>query len=55
VAKSAEVISHWHHSAEAFQTSALEFYNAVRAELEAAKAPVKFEQVEWSEFGFLSA
>lgn len=55
MAQSAEVISHWHHSAETFNTSALEFYEAVRAELEAAKAPVRFSQIEWNEGGALSA
>jgi hypothetical protein len=55
MAKSAEVISHWHHSAEEFSTSAIEFYQAVRTELQAAQAPVRFDEVEWHEGGLLSA
>jgi hypothetical protein len=48
-------LSHWHHSAEDFSVSPLEFYEAVRRELEATRAPVRFEDVEWSEGSFLSA
>ena len=52
---SAEVISHWHHRAEDFSTSALDFYAAVKRELQAIEAPVRFDNVEWSERGLFSA
>lgn len=55
MAKSAEIISHWHHHVEDFNTSSLEFYAAVRAELEEMQAPVKFDTVEWAEGGITSA
>ena len=49
------VISHWHHYAEEFNTSATEFYASVRKELEELKVPVSFSNVEWSEGGIMSA
>ena len=55
MARSTEVVAHWHHSVENFSTSSLEFYAAVKAELETAKAPVRFEEIEWNEGGLLSA
>lgn len=55
MARSGEVVSHWHHSVESFSVSPLEFYEAVKAELEANKAPVRFDRVEWSEGGIHTA
>lgn len=51
-----EVISHWHHSIEEFNTSALEFYRSVEEALRAKEAPsVRLERVDWNEGGVLSA
>ena len=54
--RSAEVISHWHHTLENFNTSALDFYRSVEGSLSARQAPnVRIERVDWSESGILSA
>ena len=56
MAASVEVISHWHHSFEDFNTSALEFYRAVEETLKQKDAPsVATSHVDWSESGLLSA
>jgi hypothetical protein len=52
---SSPVLSHWHYRVEDFNTSAVEFYAAIRRELEAIKVPVSFGTVEWSEGTILSA
>lgn len=55
MADTPEPISHWHHRVEAFNTSALEFYASIKAELDSMQVPVTFSEVEWSEGGVLSA
>ncbi len=56
MAGSVEVISHWHHSIEEFNTSALELYRAVEEALREKEAPgVRLERVDWTEGGLLSA
>jgi hypothetical protein len=50
------VRSHWHHTFEGLQTSALEFYGAVEAAVGRRGIPdLKLSRVEWSESGVLSA
>lgn len=51
---SAEVISHWHHSVENFNTSTLDFYKAIEATLTDKQAPVRPERVDYRESGILS-
>jgi hypothetical protein len=48
-------LSHWHHSVENFNTSALEFFKAIEETLAEKKAPVRSERVEHAEGGVLSA
>ena len=55
LAKSAEIISHWHFHAEDFNASSLEFYDVVKKGLEAIEAPVRFDSIVWNEAGILSA
>jgi hypothetical protein len=56
MARPGEVISHWHHSVEDFNTSTLEFYNSVEEALRAKEAPsVKTDRIDWHETGLLSA
>lgn len=56
MAASVEVISHWHHSFEDFNTSALEFYRAVEETLKQKEAPsMTASRIDWAESGFLSA
>jgi hypothetical protein len=51
-----EVISHWHHSLEGFNTSALEFYKSVEQALKAKEVPgISVKRINWQEGGFLSA
>jgi hypothetical protein len=50
-----EIVSHWHHSADSFNTSTVEFYSTLEEQLKAAEAPVTFERTEVSEGGFFSA
>jgi hypothetical protein len=52
---SVEVISHWHHSLEDFNTPALDFYRSVEETLKAKEAPTRVERVDWKESGVLSA
>jgi hypothetical protein len=54
MAGATEVISHWHYSLEEFNTSTLEFYNAVEASLYAKQSPIKPERTEYRESGVLS-
>lgn len=50
------VRSHWHHTFEGLQTSALEFYDAVEAAVARREIPeLKVSRVEWGESGVLSA
>ncbi len=53
--RSAEVISHWHHSVEGLSTSTLDFYTALERALKAKETPVAFERTTWNERGLLSA
>jgi len=56
MASSVEVISHWHHSFEDFNTSAVEFYGAVEETLRQKEAPsVTTSRVDWHESGLFSA
>jgi hypothetical protein len=50
-----EIVSHWHHSAEEFNTSTIDFYATVETELKATKAPVTAQRIEASEGGLFSA
>lgn len=52
--KPAEVISHWQHSVENFNTSTLEFYRAIESTLTDKQAPVRPERVDYRESGVLS-
>lgn len=53
--RSGEVISHWHHFVEDFNTSTLDFYRSVEQTLVAKESPVKPTRVDWAESGVLSA
>ncbi len=53
--KPAEVISHWHHSVENFNASALQFFQEIEATLVAKTAPTRSERVDYHESGVLSA
>jgi hypothetical protein len=56
MARSAEVISHWHLLIDDFNTSALEFYAAVEAALAVRKVPdITISRVDWKEGGAFSA
>ena len=54
MAKTPEVVSHWHHSTEGLSTSALEFYSSVERSLNVKKVPIKAERIDWREAGLLS-
>jgi hypothetical protein len=50
------VISHWHHPIENFQTSSMEFYAAVELALKPRQIPdISTSRVDWKEGGLLSA
>jgi hypothetical protein len=50
------VISHWHHPIENFQTSPMEFYAAVERALQPRQIPdLSTSRVDWKEGGLLSA
>jgi len=54
--KDANVISHWHHPIEKFQTSTMEFYAAVAAALQPRQIPdYSVSRVDWREGGVLTA
>lgn len=56
MARSAEVISHWHLLIDDFNTSALDFYTSIEAALAARKVPdITISRVEWKEGGVFSA
>jgi hypothetical protein len=55
MARPGEVISHWHHFIEDFNTSTLDFYRYVEETLKAKEAPVRPQHIDWSEGGLLSA
>ena len=55
MARPGEVISHWHHFVEDFNTSTLEFYRHVEETLNQKEAPVRPQRTDWSEGGLLSA
>ena len=45
---SPDVISHWHHSVENLDTSAMDFYNSLE---QALSLPVTRERIYWRESG----
>jgi len=50
------IFSHWHHPVSNFQTSPLEFYNAVTQALQPHRIPnLEISRVDWREGGVLSA
>src|SRR5690348_16021840 len=49
-----DVISHWHHFVEDFNTSTLDFYKSVEQTLIAKESPVRPARVDWTESGALS-
>ena len=53
--RSAEVISHWHHSVENFNTSTLDFHRAIESTLADKEAPIRPERIDYHESGVLSA
>ena len=54
--KDANVISHWHHPIENFQTSTLEFYAAVDLALQPRQIPdYSVSRIDWREGGVLTA
>jgi hypothetical protein len=54
MARPGEVVSHWHHSVESFNTSTLEFFIGIEGTLNEKLAPVKTERVVFRERGVLS-
>ena len=55
MARTGELISHWHHFVENFNTSTIDFYGGLEEVLLAKEAPVKPSRLDWSEGGILSA
>jgi hypothetical protein len=56
LASDSNVISHWHHPIENFQTSTMEFYAAVEQALVPKQIPdYAASRVDWKEGGLLSA
>ncbi len=54
--KNANVISHWHHPVENFNTSTMDFYTAVEAALRPREIPdYSVSRIDWRESGVLSA
>jgi hypothetical protein len=54
--KDANVISHWHHPIENFQTSTMEFYSAVEQALRPRQIPdYTVSRIDWREGGLLTA
>ena len=54
--KDANVISHWHHPIENFQTSTMEFYAAVEVALQPRQIPdYTVSRIDWREGGVLTA
>src|ERR1017187_1620599 len=54
--KDANVISHWHHPIENFQTSTMEFYAAVEQALQPRQIPdYSVSRIDWREGGVLTA
>ncbi|MHB1957464.1 MAG: hypothetical protein ACYCO5_00340 [Acidobacteriaceae bacterium] len=54
--KDANVISHWHHPIENFQTSTMEFYAAVEVALQPRQIPdYTVSRIDWHEGGVLTA
>src|SRR5882672_3704979 len=54
--KDANVISHWHHPIESFQTSTLEFFAAVEVALHPRQIPdYTVSRIDWREGGMLTA
>jgi hypothetical protein len=56
LASDSNVISHWHHPIENFQTSSMEFYAAVEQALKPRQIPnISTSRVDWKEGGLLSS
>jgi hypothetical protein len=56
MARSAELVAHWHLLVDDFSTSALDFYQNVEEALKERRVPdMRTDRVDWSETGFLSA
>jgi hypothetical protein len=55
MARPGEVVSHWHHFVEDFNTSSLDFYRNVEDALTKKESPVRPSRIDWSESGILSA
>ena len=55
MARTGDLISHWHHFVEDFNTSTLDFYASLEEVLQAKEAPVRPTRLDWSEGGILSA
>jgi hypothetical protein len=54
--KDANVISHWHHPIENFNTSTMEFYAAVEQALQPRQIPdYSVSRIDWREGGILTA
>lgn len=54
--KDANVVSHWHHPVENFNTSTMDFYTAVEAALQPREVPdCTVGRIDWRESGVLSA
>ena len=54
--KASNVISHWHHPIENFQTSTMEFYTAVEQALAPKQIPdCSTSRIDWREGGVLTA
>jgi hypothetical protein len=54
--KDANVVSHWHHPIEDFQTSTMEFYAAVEQALKPREIPdYSVSRIDWREGGVLTA
>jgi hypothetical protein len=54
--KDANVISHWHHPIENFQTSTMDFYAAVELALKPREIPdYSVSRIDWREGGVLTA
>lgn len=56
LASQSNVVSHWHHPVENFQTSTMEFYAAVETALQPHEIPgLSTSRVDWKEGGVISA
>jgi hypothetical protein len=53
--RTGDVVAHWHHFAQNFNISTLEFYQTVEATLTSKEAPIRPQRIDWAEAGILSA